>query len=558
MSETLHIVRKDLCRLRWWLAAWVALLVTRVAFALGGTEMATADLGGRMLANQAGELAPPLTIVLAAALIARLVHDEPLVGLDWWWLARPYDRRTLLQAKLLIAGIFMVGLPLVAELVVMNAFQAGTSDMWQAVPSFLARDARSALGLMVVAVLTPTLVVYSLALVGIGVGLSLLLLVVTTVMILRFDETAAPVESLPPDPTAWVVASLVFIGASLTVIAYQYVRRRFLGALLLVVAGLLAVAVLPAIWPWSWAEPLAAAPGGLDAVTATVDAAKPEIADATGFARGAPGRSRVAVPVRLNGLPPEFRIEGVFGRGRLELPGERVFESARLPGHSTLMADRRTWFRDTRALQAAIGEARLDGTEEDEAWFSATLLALTDEELAEVGTRSGRLEASLEFLLWRSFLAGTLPLAEGAALDGNRTRTTVVRVDRHLDGCTIVLRRWQVTPLLARPSFPQYDYVLRNVRRREAVMSSVEQWQGSKALGLSPLLLRGFTVEAGASGFDVHTIVLEFPIRAVGRRAGPAIDAAWMADAELVMVETIGAGVLTRSLVIDDFRVQQP
>jgi hypothetical protein len=78
--------------------------------------------------EQVSSMIAAIAFVMFAILVARLIQEEPLVSLDWFWLTRPYDRRALAGAKLLFAATFFVVLPLIGELAVMAAFKAGPVD----------------------------------------------------------------------------------------------------------------------------------------------------------------------------------------------------------------------------------------------------------------------------------------------------------------------------------------------------------------------------------------------------------------------------------------------
>src|SRR5687767_13266338 len=106
MKQTRHIIRKDLRRLRWWLAAWIGLLVARVGLVVAESRTFSDDMAEQFVLGQANAIVTMITFVMLGLLIARLVHEEPLAGLDWFWLTRPYDRHALLTAKLLVASFF--------------------------------------------------------------------------------------------------------------------------------------------------------------------------------------------------------------------------------------------------------------------------------------------------------------------------------------------------------------------------------------------------------------------------------------------------------------------
>src|ERR1043165_9512237 len=99
MNLTLHLVRKDLVRMRPWLACWVLLLLTPIAMAawlLGNNPFTT---GGE------GRLPDVVFIITGAQLFVGylltilVIHEDGLVGTRQFWSTRPISRGRLLMAK---------------------------------------------------------------------------------------------------------------------------------------------------------------------------------------------------------------------------------------------------------------------------------------------------------------------------------------------------------------------------------------------------------------------------------------------------------------------------
>lgn len=559
MTETLHILRKDLGRMRWWLVAWVMLVGTRAVLTAATAPTAIESLAGQILLDQSMRLLGLLNLVMLALLVARLVHDEPLVGLDWWWLTRPYDRRALATEKLLVAAVFFVALPIAADLLVMRAFGAETGDMARAASVSLAREAQLTLGLMAIAVLTPSLVVYAISLVGVVAALVLLMMMAVTVALLTFDEHAPQVAPDAPDPTTALVAVVVFVAAALMVILYQYQQRRLARAIALAMAGLAAVAIVPAVWPWSFvrtpATTLEAPSGDLEQVVATIDpGAAPEVFDAPDLLRRRGGRRRVGVPVSLTGLPPAYRVRDLTTRATLEFPDGQALQSAQ--GGAMVSAFGGSSHDDTGPLQAALGDVRLANIEDASTSGLATLLTISADELDRYGSLAGRLVATLDYALLRSRALGALPLADGAELDGSAMRIQILRVQRRQDGCTLVIRQWRATSMLSAPEYVHHDFVLRNAGRGEAFTGARTEPMLHGAQGLSSLFPFGFLVgQSQMAGFAVSYIVLDYPMRLPGQMTRQTMDPEWLAEADVAIIETAYASRLTRNVTVEDFRM---
>lgn len=561
MTQAAHIFRKDLRRLRWWLVLWTALLAGRVLLATSWTLDAGGMFAGDILLEQVKGALGLATFVLFGVLAARLVQDEPLVGLDWFWLTRPYDRSALVAAKLAFALLFFVGLPLVAELTIMAAYGAGTWDMLRASSLFVARDARWTAGLMVFAVLTSTLVGFALGIAATGAALSLALLGAFAVAMLRIEESTPP-SAVLPDATQSVVATAVFILASLVVIVYQYYRRRRGLALALTAVGLAAVVLVPLIWPWriTPVAPVSPATVAQDTAGVTVRVDRPSppvITDEPPFRRR-DRRRYVGLPVELGDLPAGYRSQGTFAESRLELASGEVLESRQTAG-GAFVAIASFGGEGAHELQGVLGDVRmLPVPSEAVRPPHVSVLTVTDEQLERHGSEPGRLVSTLHIPLQHSTVVGALPLTEGALLRRGNMQFELVRIQRRHDGCTILLRQWRATSFLSPREYRRHEFLLRNSHRQEAYAAGV-QHRSFGASSFFLLSLFGFTLDPGRQGFSVEHFWMDVPPpwrSRAGERS--TIDAPWLAGADFVIVETVPAGVVTRTIVLDDFRMQEP
>jgi len=157
MSQMMHIVRKDVRRLRWLLALGLVVLITRVALVVNGASAADESVATGLLLQQVWETMAIIELLLMAAIVAQLVLEEPLVGLTPFWLTRPYATRSLLAEKLLFAVIALVVLPSIADAVTMSLFHVGPRAIVSACAAAVLGYASWMLSLMVVAALTPSL-----------------------------------------------------------------------------------------------------------------------------------------------------------------------------------------------------------------------------------------------------------------------------------------------------------------------------------------------------------------------------------------------------------------
>jgi hypothetical protein len=211
------------------------------------------------------------------------------------------------------------------------------------------------------------------------------------------------------------------------------------------------------------------------------------------------------------------------------------------------------------AMSAALGGARLLNTPMEDVYQQwATLLSLSDDDYRRVAGTAGRLETRLDFHLARWTRRATLPLAPGAVQAAARSRVDIVDVLQRPGAVTVFVRYWESRSPLSPGVQRSTRFALVNRSRGEAVAGDSEPRGVGASLNIGGLGL--FEVStAGAAGFALREETVYFPGRQT--RTGvpqPLIDAAWIAGAELAMVESRYAGKVTRTFTADDFRIPTP
>ncbi len=277
MHEILVILKKDVRRLWWQIAAMLAICVPTGLMPHPAILTPTAAVSLEVL---------PLIWV---CLIAQAIHQEGLVGDREFWMTRPYRWPRLLAAKALFAALF-VHVP--AFLIGVYILAAHGFNPFAALPHLLGQQLMLAAGLtlpaMALAAVLSNLTQFVIA-------LPILLL---TVSVWVIPQPRIPVGQ---------IGQAVLAVAAVSVVLLQYGRRRTALARFVLVSGGLAAGVLTAL---AVVGPLLSrfAPG-----TATVPAqvgAAPTVGPAPGsrirmacYGETGPPRVYVDIPVVTSGFP---------------------------------------------------------------------------------------------------------------------------------------------------------------------------------------------------------------------------------------------------------------
>src|SRR6185436_15660086 len=111
MNQALHVMKKDAKRLRWAMLVWIliaaanaGLMVARPAFELQG-------FGITMVFAQLTGLVSLIELVMMVLIVSWLVHEDPAVDREAFWLTRPIDPRRLSLAKIAVASAALIGVP---------------------------------------------------------------------------------------------------------------------------------------------------------------------------------------------------------------------------------------------------------------------------------------------------------------------------------------------------------------------------------------------------------------------------------------------------------------
>jgi hypothetical protein len=339
MKQALHIFRKDVDALRIEIGVFVLL-----ALAFGWTKIHVSN----------DEWTDPLIVLAASFLIARAVHADALPGDRQFWLTRPYNRMSLLSAKLLFV-VVCVSLPVAcAQFAAAVGFGYPVSQVLRAVLfNQLALVGLGALPLLALSSLTTGIVVLIL----IALALALVFLFGGPSLLVYWVRGTS---RLGPDSVSWIrnaffEVSLLSVAAIVIVRQYRY--RATKSGVVIAIVGLNLAAVgyllIPAVFELRAQSWLSTNPALSSGVTVSLKPA--EIASL-------PGPTMMTLPLTLTAehLPPGTEIRADDLDISASWPG-RPLRFASRPGANRRSEDaERAVFDVALLIDSALYRKQLD------------------------------------------------------------------------------------------------------------------------------------------------------------------------------------------------------
>jgi hypothetical protein len=156
-----------------------------------------------------------------------------------------------------------------------------------------------------------------------------------------------------------------------------------------------------------------------------------------------------------------------------------------------------------------------------------------------------------------------LPVEAGAAHAEGLSRIEIVRIEHDPDGVWVTIRRWRAYSPLDNRRYPTFGYALLNASRREALRPFTRNQlavpAGTTPSGSSgsPVLSFMGAMSGGLrhDGWSMEAERVLFPDRIERERDSLTIDPGWFDAASLAVIETTYAGIVTRSVTVEDFPI---
>jgi hypothetical protein len=562
VRHILHLVAFDLKALRWWFAAWGALLIALVLDYVAWPTPINAPANATAVAKAWLELLgasevglPVLRIGLAVLIAALVVQRDSLLGTTARWMTMPISRGQMLTSKLLTGFLTIVLPPTLIAAAAMLLLGLFPGDVVNASWPVATEHATAVLIAFALAAVTATLTHFVMAVAG-GFAVSLLL---TTAM------TIGPAAWWPDasiDVGGWhptVILAMPLVSAFVVVI-HQYLTLKTRRSVVIIACALVLQAGAirfvvgePAAAPTRMVDRALVDPEKIS-VTIGLDA----LVSSSGR-RGAsqPGQSLATIStyVKTAGQPASVMLRPVGIESEIAFPGFAPLRYL-LEHHYGVLAFDSTHGDDSvhLSIKAALGESVL--MRDDQTWpgLRAHRLLLTElpfDIYNRMASATGTFSANLTFMAFRYRVLAAIPVRPGQSFTLRSQHVSVVSVYRSdnpkkgRDSLRIGVR---ITSLQGFYSFwPSGGYyLLRNASRRQAVyLTPFDDRWGSRDIPL------------GATGPRLNVATYPFgPMWKPSASGQGLFDDEWMKGAELVLVGPEDLGTLTRRVRVDNFSLR--
>jgi hypothetical protein len=221
------------------------------------------------------------------------------------------------------------------------------------------------------------------------------------------------------------------------------------------------------------------------------------------------------------------------------------------------------WRGFLAARRAALGDVTLiAGANEADVRYWPAVIALSAQQYAHLRGTSGRLDATVRFLLNKLQQRATLPLDAGAAYEDGSSRVEVIRVERRADGVAVTIRQSTAYSPLATRRRGGFSFTLYNRSRGEA-LTPIKRTQLPTPAGTQnvssgfPVLSLMGAMSGGlrSAGLSMDAAQYLFPDRIERPGESRSFEPGWFDGASLAVLENSYAGTVTRSVTIEDFMI---
>ncbi len=549
MNLAIHLFKKDFRHLRVLLVLWLFLVVLQSVLIGTGLAAAAGDVVLQIIFSMIGMLIPLLQYIALVVIIPLLVQDEPLVGTTAFWFTRPMARQDLLASKGLFIGALLVLPPLLAELIMLICNGVTPRHVLLAVPEVLLTQLCTVLTIWVLASLTRTFARFAVVGIIVVIAMWLVMAGLAIAQLLQGD-VFKKLNEFSLTESRGVVASAVVIVLCSIAIVHQYLTRKTARTIAMACLAAAATVAITSAWPVDFLKTAKRPVQGDilkgETVSVAMDSSdKLYSSDAFSFRSSATPKKDLRGNLTVSGLTSGLAASIASIRSKIVYPDGKTFiwdgdGNANL----TRMANNNQW--DSEAIRHALGGISIVN-EKEQSHSYETLFELDSDLFYKYGEMKGVYTADVALDVYKCERVATLRLQKKARFDSGSEHVVVTDVLREPHGCSVILSSKNVKLLFAADARPEMAnmmgkqkalYVLRNQKLGQAFVPKQD-------------------LNAGASMWmlQMNERLVNMPIRSryESDYKDSPIDEAWLADADLVRIEAVEVGTLSKSLRIEDF-----
>ncbi|MCH9650434.1 MAG: hypothetical protein K0U98_19530 [Deltaproteobacteria bacterium] len=409
MNTTILHLRQDLARLRWLVAAWLAIVLVRFSSALSN-PFTVSDRIDSSLWGLEGILFSAAPALLTILVMLGLSLYRPTA----FWPTRPFRRRDLLSSKLAFFGLVFLGPLAIGQILVLSSFGAGWKETFFGLAESLAFETAIVLCIAGLAALAGTLPRTLILLLGIFTLCSALYWPLAN--LLRFDHHYLGILQ-----EFWLISSrdlgtaLVAAVMAAALLIFQFWTRHRKRAVALATVFGLSLLVIHVLWAWPLSRFLVATTTQDEAPHLSIE--KPR----EGYRRHQSGNSNLRFLLSqqiLNKVPSATAAELAFSEVNLRYPGLEPIRKTSRGGR----------FGFHEASARALSLEPEDGTSNHSLELPNLLLYLTPQEFSSIADLRGSLEARGDVRLFRNQISHQIRIEEGTRVSGQGVYILVDKV----------------------------------------------------------------------------------------------------------------------------------
>ncbi len=549
MNIITHVFKKDLIRLRYLLIVWLLLIVVQLALGIYGQRLAAEVFQFQMLLPLLMKLVGFLQGIMMIVVIPLVIQDDSVVGSTAFWFTRPISRKGLLLSKACSILTVLVLPLLAAELFVLGANGASGYHLLLAVPEVIIEKLAYIIPFAILASVTPKFSRYAL------VGIIVFAVVVVLMILMSVAGMVFPALRQLGNHDIYKIASLeasytvakhlyeIILGV--IIISYQFMTRRTVRTVMLVVGAYLLMWVGTNMWNIDFLKERAAVESSaikVEGVTMDFDHGNLMVSDEFRFNKNDTREKSISTKNVISGLPDgQFAILKGMHNAKMEYADGKVLKSQYV---ST--SKRQGYYNEKfmSSIQEVLGDIKLVNPFDGK--FSYTeIFSLDGARLHKYKDKTGTYSARANLDIYKYEIVLEVPLESGMKGSFGAEQVVIYDVLERDNTVSVVLHEKKINLLfdrrvkkvsridLSQNIYSEYTpvYLLVNKGRGEAFLPEAGTNVNANVMdALGPVRLRTKT-----KLFDFTDVN--------GRNAMlPKIDEEWLSGAALVRMNAVMTG----------------